>query len=49
MDPQQKWTLECTYRALENAGIPLEKANGSDTGVYMGNLHNSSVSNDGIP
>uniref|UniRef100_A0A668U8H3 Carrier domain-containing protein n=1 Tax=Oreochromis aureus TaxID=47969 RepID=A0A668U8H3_OREAU len=26
MDPQQKQLLQCVYRALENAGIPMEKA-----------------------
>ncbi|XP_029611603.1 probable polyketide synthase 1 [Salmo trutta] len=36
MDPQQKLLLHCTYRALENAGIPMEKASGTRTGVYLG-------------
>uniref|UniRef100_A0A3P8ZRE7 Carrier domain-containing protein n=1 Tax=Esox lucius TaxID=8010 RepID=A0A3P8ZRE7_ESOLU len=36
MDPQQKYLLQCTYRALENAGIPMEKASGTRTGVYLG-------------
>ncbi|KAI0544367.1 polyketide synthase [Xylaria curta] len=36
MDPQQRGMLECVYRALENAGIPLETAAGSQTGVYVG-------------
>uniref|UniRef100_A0A0E9WIB1 Ketosynthase family 3 (KS3) domain-containing protein n=1 Tax=Anguilla anguilla TaxID=7936 RepID=A0A0E9WIB1_ANGAN len=36
MDPQQKLLLECTYRALENAGIPMEKASGTRTGVFIG-------------
>uniref|UniRef100_A0A4W5M6M5 Fatty acid synthase 2 n=1 Tax=Hucho hucho TaxID=62062 RepID=A0A4W5M6M5_9TELE len=36
MDPQQKYLLQCTYRALENAGIPMEKASGSRTGVFLG-------------
>nr|XP_006643393.1 PREDICTED: phthiocerol/phenolphthiocerol synthesis polyketide synthase type I PpsD-like [Lepisosteus oculatus]XP_015195232.1 PREDICTED: phthiocerol/phenolphthiocerol synthesis polyketide synthase type I PpsD-like [Lepisosteus oculatus] len=36
MDPQQKLLLECTYRALEEAGIPTEKASGTRTGVYIG-------------
>ncbi|KAB5578099.1 polyketide synthase [Coniochaeta sp. 2T2.1] len=36
MDPQQRGLLECVYRALENAGIPLSNAVGSDTSVYIG-------------
>ncbi|XP_066536378.1 phthioceranic/hydroxyphthioceranic acid synthase-like [Hoplias malabaricus] len=36
MDPQQKMVLQCTYRALENAGIPMEKASGTKTGVFIG-------------
>uniref|UniRef100_A0A8C4RWT5 Fatty acid synthase 2 n=1 Tax=Erpetoichthys calabaricus TaxID=27687 RepID=A0A8C4RWT5_ERPCA len=36
MDPQQKLLLECTYRALEDAGIPMEMASGSKTGVFIG-------------
>ncbi|XP_030625974.1 uncharacterized protein LOC115808669 [Chanos chanos] len=36
MDPQHKILLQCTYRALENAGLPLEKANGTSTGVFLG-------------
>ncbi|KAI1277648.1 polyketide synthase [Xylaria sp. FL0933] len=36
MDPQQRGMLECVYRALENAGIPLENAAGTQTGVYVG-------------
>ncbi|KAI1772031.1 putative polyketide synthase [Hypoxylon cercidicola] len=35
-DPQQRVLLEVTYRALENAGIPLHKISGSDTCVYTG-------------
>lgn len=37
MDPQQKQLLQCVYRALENAGIPMEKASGTRTGVFFGN------------
>ncbi|KAM9332642.1 phthioceranic/hydroxyphthioceranic acid synthase-like [Pholidichthys leucotaenia] len=36
MDPQQKQLLQCAYRALENAGIPMEKASGTRTGVFIG-------------
>ncbi|KAM4605945.1 phthioceranic/hydroxyphthioceranic acid synthase-like [Polymixia lowei] len=36
MDPQQKQLLQCVYRALENAGIPMEKADGTRTGVFFG-------------
>ncbi|XP_059418696.1 putative uncharacterized protein encoded by LINC00614 [Carassius carassius] len=37
LDPQHKVLLECTYRALEDAGIPMEKASGTRTGVFLGN------------
>ncbi|ESZ94028.1 hypothetical protein SBOR_5606 [Sclerotinia borealis F-4128] len=33
MDPQQRGILETAYRALENAGIPMEKIPGSKTTV----------------
>ncbi|XP_029003204.1 uncharacterized protein LOC114853699 [Betta splendens] len=36
MDPQQKLVLHCVYRALEDAGFPMEKVSGSSTGVYLG-------------
>ncbi|XP_067434682.1 phthioceranic/hydroxyphthioceranic acid synthase [Thunnus thynnus] len=36
MDPQQKLLLQCTYRTLEDAGIPMECISGSRTGVYIG-------------
>ncbi|XP_041817791.1 highly reducing polyketide synthase srdA-like [Chelmon rostratus] len=36
MDPQQKQLLQCVYRALENAGLPMEKASGTRTGVFIG-------------
>ncbi|XP_036375961.1 highly reducing polyketide synthase cm3B-like [Megalops cyprinoides] len=39
MDPQQKLLLECTYRALEDAGIPMEKASGTKTGVFVGMMN----------
>ncbi|KAM5486920.1 Type I Iterative PKS [Microsporum audouinii] len=36
MDPQQRGLLESVFRALENAGIPLGKATGTNTSVYIG-------------
>ncbi|RDL32026.1 Reducing type I polyketide synthase [Venustampulla echinocandica] len=36
LDPQQRGLLETTYRALENAGIPMEKAKGTNTSVHVG-------------
>ncbi|XP_053198817.1 phenolphthiocerol/phthiocerol polyketide synthase subunit C-like [Scomber japonicus] len=36
MDPQQKQVLQCVYWALENAGLPMEKASGTRTGVFLG-------------
>ncbi|KAI1077405.1 hypothetical protein F5B20DRAFT_583402 [Whalleya microplaca] len=36
LDPQQRIQLENAYEALENAGIPLDKIAGSNTGVYIG-------------
>ncbi|OHF04176.1 beta-ketoacyl synthase domain-containing protein [Colletotrichum orchidophilum] len=36
IDPQQRGMLESVYKALENAGIPLETVAGTQTGVYVG-------------
>ncbi|CAI7654524.1 unnamed protein product [Penicillium viridicatum] len=36
MDPQQRQLLECTYEALENAGIPKESIAGRNMGVFVG-------------
>ncbi|XP_065587490.1 phenolphthiocerol/phthiocerol polyketide synthase subunit C-like [Cyrtonyx montezumae] len=36
MDPQQKLLLECTYKALEDAGVPVEAISGTKTGVFVG-------------
>ncbi|RYP51218.1 hypothetical protein DL768_003424 [Monosporascus sp. mg162] len=38
MDPQQRWLLEATYRAIENAGIPAEKLAGSETSVFAASM-----------
>ncbi|KAL0940386.1 polyketide synthase [Colletotrichum truncatum] len=34
LDPLQRWTLETSYRAFENAGMPAEQLKGSKTGVF---------------
>ncbi|XP_030339725.1 highly reducing polyketide synthase PKS6-like [Strigops habroptila] len=36
MDPQQKLLIECTYKALEDAGVPVEAVSGTNTGVFVG-------------
>ncbi len=38
MDPQQRWLLETSYRALENAGISVEKVAGTQTGVFAASM-----------
>ncbi|KAA8646574.1 Type I Polyketide synthases (Type I PKS) [Aspergillus tanneri] len=38
MDPQQRLILETTYRALENAGLPMEHVAGSRTSVMAGSF-----------
>ncbi|KAI3322742.1 reducing type I polyketide synthase 10 [Xylariaceae sp. AK1471] len=38
MDPQQRKLLEVVFECLENAGIPLDQASGSNTGCYVGNF-----------
>lgn len=36
MDPQQRMLLECSYEALESAGIPKERLAGRNVGVFVG-------------
>jgi hypothetical protein len=36
MDPQQRILLECTFEALESAGITKHEIVGQDVGVFMG-------------
>ncbi|KAF7881904.1 uncharacterized protein EAF02_006592 [Botrytis sinoallii] len=38
IDPQSRILLEVTYRALENAGIPMKKVANSNTSVYTGSF-----------
>ncbi|KAI1455751.1 hypothetical protein F4805DRAFT_459397 [Annulohypoxylon moriforme] len=38
MDPQQRMTLETSYHALENAGIPVENLKGSNTAVFASSM-----------
>ncbi|KAF3392622.1 Polyketide synthase-nonribosomal peptide synthetase [Penicillium rolfsii] len=40
IDPQQRLLLETVYESLESAGIPMEKLQGSNTGVYVGLMTN---------
>lgn len=38
MDPQQRLALETVYRALENAGLPIEQVACSKTSVFAGSF-----------
>ncbi|KAI0024632.1 hypothetical protein F4780DRAFT_795163 [Xylariomycetidae sp. FL0641] len=38
MDPVQRWSLETSYRAVENAGIPAESLRGSRTAVFSASM-----------
>ncbi|KAI6268439.1 Type I Iterative PKS [Pyricularia oryzae] len=38
MDPLQRWTLEASYRAFENAGIPIEDLRQSNTAVFSASM-----------
>ncbi|OQD60396.1 hypothetical protein PENPOL_c024G00628 [Penicillium polonicum] len=40
IDPQQRLLLETVYEGLETSGIPMEKLQGSNTGVYVGLMTN---------
>ncbi|KAF8850340.1 BcPKS8, polyketide synthase [Acephala macrosclerotiorum] len=54
MDPQQRILLECTFEALDNAGIPKHEIVGKDVGVFIGGSFSeyeaqSFVDTDSIP
>jgi acyl transferase domain-containing protein len=54
MDPQQRILLECTFEALESAGIPKHEIVGKEVGVFIGGSFSeyesqSFVDSDAIP
>ncbi|KAJ5904404.1 hypothetical protein N7504_006787 [Penicillium tannophilum] len=54
LDPQQRILLECTYEALENAGISATSIAGTNVGVFTGASYpdyesNNSMDIDSIP
>ncbi|KAI0119053.1 hypothetical protein F4814DRAFT_458445 [Daldinia grandis] len=44
MDPQQRMTLETSYRAFENAGLPMEDLRGTATAVFAASMSDSYLS-----
>nr|AUY61968.1 polyketide synthase [Clonostachys rosea] len=36
VDPMQRWLLETAFRALENAGMPMDSVSGTSTSVFTG-------------
>jgi hybrid polyketide synthase/nonribosomal peptide synthetase ACE1 len=40
MDPQHRVLLETVYESLESAGVPINRLQGSQTGVYVGLMTN---------
>ncbi|KAK7490836.1 hypothetical protein BaRGS_00017892 [Batillaria attramentaria] len=40
MSPQQKFLLDCTNMALEDAGITKSQISGTNTGVFVGSMNN---------
>ena len=38
LDPQQRFLLECSYEAVENAGLSLGDFQGSSTSVFVGSF-----------
>ncbi|SCV26211.1 polyketide synthase [Fusarium fujikuroi] len=38
MDPMQRWTLEATYHAFENAGLSVDSLKGSRTAVFSASM-----------